>query len=63
MIGYCPLDEEEPRQVVTKRPPVQRVIRKRQTQPPQLQEQTECNYAVLFFIVGVVVLALSDNVK
>jgi hypothetical protein len=62
MIGYCPLDEEEPRQVVTKRPPVPRVTRRRQTQPPRMEEQTECNYAVLFFIVGVVVLALSDNV-
>jgi hypothetical protein len=27
-----------------------------------MEEHTECNYAVLFFIVGVVVLALSDNV-
>jgi hypothetical protein len=62
MIGYCPLDEEEPRQVVTKRPPTPRVIRRRQTQPPRMEEHTECNYAVLFFIVGVVVLALSDNV-
>jgi hypothetical protein len=64
MIGFCPLDEEEPRRVVPRQLPP-RVIRKNvpvQSQPTQT-EQTECNYAVLFFIVGVVVLALSDNVK
>jgi hypothetical protein len=62
MIGFAPLDEEEPRQVVApQRRPPPRVIR-RQSQPTQT-EQTECNMAVLFFIVGVVVLALSDTMK
>jgi len=62
MIGFAPLDEEEPRRVAPRQPPP-RVIRKSvpvQTQPSQT-EQTECNMAVLFFIVGVVVLALSDT--
>jgi len=62
MIGFAPLDEEEPRRVAPRQPPPPRVIR-RTIQPTQTTEHTECNYAVLFFIVGVVVLALSDNIK
>lgn len=70
MVGYCPLDELEdpapqpvPRPRVAPSPPPRRVA----TAPPPRRviraEETECNYVVLFFIVGVIVLALSDNVK
>jgi len=59
MIGYCPLDEEppvqrQPRVVSTK--PVHRTV---STGP----EESECNYLVMFFIVGVLVLAVTDSIQ
>ena len=60
MIGYCPLDEDYERVPM---PPVPRF------QPPSQDpgllegEDTECNYLVLFFILGVLVLAASDSVR
>jgi hypothetical protein len=59
MIGYCPLDEDYERVPM---PPVPRF------QPPQdpglLEgEDTECNYLVLFFILGVMILAASDSLR
>jgi hypothetical protein len=65
MVGYCPLDElEDPA-------PPQPAPRPRVAPPPRRRvaparrsvEETECNYVVMFFIVGVIVLALSDNIK
>lgn len=58
MIGYCPLEEE---------PPVQhpkRVVRMKPTQKvtPRLEE-CECNYLVMFFIVGVLILAVTDSMQ
>jgi hypothetical protein len=56
MIGYCPLEEEPPRSQITEvRGPV---VRKE----PQGLEETECNFLVLGFIVGVVILAATDRV-
>lgn len=58
MIGYCPLEEVEPRP----RPPppmVQRQMHNRNTN----MEDTECNYVVLFFIAGVLALAAMDAIK
>mgnify|MGYP000019774460 FL=1 len=56
MIGYCPLEELEP--------PVRRqevaVVEKPETEKVGLEE-TECNYAVMAFIVGVLILALADS--
>lgn len=48
MIQYCPL-EEEPRQ---------------DTLPPPIvpDTDTECNYLVMFFIIGVIVLAITDKI-
>jgi hypothetical protein len=56
MIGYCPLEELEP--------PVRReqpVVTKK-VEPTGL-EDTECNYVVMAFIVGVLFLAVSDSIR
>ena len=59
MIGYCPLDEdpiERPRPSQQVSVPVQE-NRKNSTGG----EDTECNYVVLFFIAGVIALAIMDS--
>lgn len=57
MIGYCPLETYEAPVETPRRPSV----------PPRPQrpteETTECNYVVMFFIVGVIALAAMDAVK
>jgi hypothetical protein len=57
MIGYCPLEELEPpvqpqEMVVTEKPKSSTGL-----------EETECNYAVMAFIVGVIILALADSME
>jgi hypothetical protein len=74
MISYCPLDEID----TTTTRPVQVQVPQRPLQaPPQRKiqvpvpkesgflngEDTECNYLVLFFILGVLILACSDSVS
>ena len=67
MISYCPLDPE---------PDVQPHSRRRyppfapQNRPTVaaavaavVDEDTECNYLVLFFILGVMILAASDSIS
>ena len=58
MISYCPINfDNSPRQV-----PLQGVERPRPSpQPPR--EDTECNYLIIFFVVGVLMLAVSDQIK
>jgi len=59
MIGYCPLDEE----------PIERPRPSREVSVPVQEkrkistgeEDTECNYVVLFFIAGVIALAIMDS--
>ena len=55
MIGYCPLEELEP---PTR--PQEMVVAEKLKSPVGLEE-TECNYAVMAFIVGVLILALADS--
>lgn len=59
MIGYCPLDELDP-SPVHKAAPVEDV----KSAPPKSSilgaEDTECNYVILAFIVGVLLLAIGD---
>jgi hypothetical protein len=62
MIGYCPLDEDpierpRPSQEVLVPVPVQE---KRKNSTGR-GEDTECNYVVLFFIAGVIALAIMDT--
>lgn len=58
MIGYCPIEFDEPPEPVT--PEKRRVVKK---DPIIIYENTECNYVVMFFIVGVIALAAMDAVK
>ena len=57
MIGYCPIEFEEPQSmpVVPSKRPVTT------TAAPEVT--TECNYVVMFFIVGVIALAAMDAIK
>lgn len=58
MIGYCPLEEE---------PPVRHPQRVSRVKSPQRimpgLEECECNYLVMFFIVGVLILAVTDSMQ
>mgnify|MGYP001217704287 FL=1 len=64
MIGYCPLDEEPierplPRQEVSKSSPQ---AKNRKPRSSFLgDDDTECNYVVMFFIAGVIALAIMDS--
>ncbi len=61
MIGYCPIEFDES-------PPAQKIPEKRRVVETKkdatiMGENTECNYVVMFFIVGVIALAAMDAVK
>lgn len=56
MIGFAPFEE----------PPVvpRRKLKSPSSVPAVLKKEcTECNYIVLFFVVGVMMLALGDSMK
>ncbi len=56
MIAYCPLEELEP--PVRQQKPVVKEVK------PQIgREETELNYVIMAFIVGVVLLAVSDTIR
>ena len=60
MIAYCPLEELEP--------PVrqQKPVAKAEIEEPKPTiglEETELNYVIMAFIVGVVLLAVSDTIR
>ena len=58
MIAYCPLEELEP--------PVrqQEVVTEAKAEPVKVgREETELNYVIMAFIVGVVALAISDSIR
>ena len=55
MIGYCPIEDiDQPVKVEPK------VI---ETPHKINKEDTECNYLVMFFVIGVLVLAITDNMR
>ena len=63
MISCCPLDED-----IDRVPPPTAPPRRSYPQPPPQAglfecEDTECNYLVMFFIIGVLILAASDAVR
>ena len=58
MIGYCPIEFDEPPEPMAHEK--RRVVKK---EPVVVDENTECNYVVMFFIVGVIALAAMDAVK
>ena len=59
MIAYCPLEEVEPpaRQ--------QKVVEEPAAKEATMvgREETEMNYVIMAFIVGVVALAISDSIR
>lgn len=57
MIGYCPLEELEP--PMKQQAPVAAAVQKKEMG----LEETECNYVVMAFIVGVLFLAVSDSIR
>jgi hypothetical protein len=60
MIAYCPLDELEP----PSRPKQPVVESKTEEVKPQIgHEETELNYVIMAFIVGVLILAVSDSIR
>ena len=60
MIAYCPLEELEP-PVRQQKPVVKSVVE--EVKPEIGHEETELNYVIMGFIVGVVVLAVSDSLR
>lgn len=60
MIAYCPLEDLEP-PVRPKQPVAES---KTEEMKPQIgREETELNYVVMAFIVGVAILAVTDSMK
>jgi|TARA_B110000285_G_C14870955_1_gene489165 hypothetical protein len=59
MIGYCPLEELVP--PVRHEQPV--ITKKDEVKPEVGLEESECNYVVMAFIVGVIFLAVSDSIR
>lgn len=60
MLSYCPLDELE---VSARTPPRARLTQRKPQQASPSRENTECNYLVMFFILGVFMLVISDQLK
>jgi hypothetical protein len=58
MIGYCPLEDLEP---PMKQEQPQAAAPEQE--PVKGLEETECNYVVMAFIVGVLFLAVSDSIR
>ncbi len=54
MIGFAPFDSSEAG------PPSASVTPRRQPRIVRTSKTTECNYIVMFFIIGVMLLALGD---
>ena len=55
MLSYAPIDESPP--------PKARVVKKSPSNPINnkiMKNETECSYLVMFFIIGTIVLALTD---
>ena len=60
MIAYCPLEDLEP--PVRPKQPVPE-SKAKEVKPQIGREETELNYVVMAFIVGVVILAVTDSMK
>lgn len=60
MIAYCPLEELDPPSR-TQQPIAEPEVKE---DMPQIGlEETEMNYVIMAFIVGVVILAVSDSIR
>lgn len=54
MLSYAPIDDTPPKVQVTKKTPPSPINNK------IMKNETECSYLVMFFIVGTIVLAITD---
>jgi hypothetical protein len=64
MVAFCPLDEEEAPPGVRQDPIVRAQQKPKQPTTVSVgREESECNFAVLFFIVASIALMLTDQVK
>jgi len=64
MIGYSPIDfDDDPPSSSSQKKVVDVASKKKQQAPAIMEDSTECNYVVMFFIVGVIALAAMDSVK
>jgi hypothetical protein len=59
MIAYCPLDELEP----PSRPKMPVAAEEEVVKPQVGLEESELNYVIMAFIVGVIILAVSDSIR
>jgi hypothetical protein len=64
MIGYSPIDfDDDPLPSPFQKKMDEGASRNKQQAPAIMEDTTECNYVVMFFIVGVIALAAMDSVK
>jgi hypothetical protein len=64
MIGYSPIDfDDDPTPSPIQKNENDGVYKNKQHSPAIIEDTTECNYVVMFFIVGVIALAAMDSVK
>jgi len=64
MIGYSPIDFGDDPPPSTDQKKVEYSASKNKQQAPAIMDDnTECNYVVMFFIVGVIALAAMDSIK
>lgn len=63
MIGYSPIDFDEPLPIQRERQNEPERVKYKKIEPTVSDENTECNFVVMFFIVGVVALAAMDAIK
>ena len=57
-LSYAPLDQAPPPPPRRRMQPVSNRINKK-----FVSENTECNYLVMFFILGVFILVINDQIK
>lgn len=60
MLNYSPIEEEVEVQRIPPKAPPETVIA---TKKGICHDETECNFVVMFFVIGVIILAAMDNVK
>jgi len=62
MISYSSLDElDKPMNNIIRHP--QRQVVQTQQNRPFAKENTECNYLVMFFVIGMFIIVISDQLK
>lgn len=60
MLSYSPIEDEVDLQKVPPSLPPEKLIA---TKKKVCQDETECNLVVMFFVVGVILLAVLDSTK